>query len=160
MEKIKKIIKGSNLLLVFLLLGACTNNNVYFKYEAVDPAGWEKDSVYSFDIEIADTLSAYNIYINTRHTPTYPYQNIWLFISETSPDSIVINDTIEFYLANNRGEWLGSGSGSLKEMPVLFEQNKSFDRSGIYQYNIRHGMRTDSLKGINDIGVRIEKIVQ
>ena len=66
-------------------------------------------------------------------------------------------DTIEFYLADHRGQWLGTGMGAWKEMPVLYRQALRFPRSGTYTYTIRHGMRTDPLRGIHDIGMRVEK---
>jgi hypothetical protein len=31
---------------------------------------------------------------------------------------------------------------------------------GTYQFNIQHGMRTGDLKGVYDIGLRIEKYVK
>lgn len=143
--------------MVLLLFGACKNNDVYFQYHEVDTVGWNKDSVYLFDVEITDTVSPYNLYINVRHNPDYPYQNLWLFLSESTPDSVLSKDTIEFYLANQRGEWLGTGASDLKEMPVLYKQNYFFEKSGIYQFGIVHGMRTDSLAGIVNIGLRVEK---
>ena len=150
--------KVIGLLLIGISLAACTNNNVYFQYRSVNPAGWNQDSIYTFDVEVTDTISAYNLYINVRNTPDYTNQNLWLFIAEEHPDGTVLNDTIEFYLADVRGKWLGSGAGAVKEMPVLFQQDKYFERSGTYTYKIRHGMRYDELRGINEIGLRVEKL--
>lgn len=150
--------KYSVLLFAFFLMAACTNNNVYFQYHDVNPEGWKSNDVYTFNFEIEDTTSEYDVYINVRNTPEYPFQNIWLFISEMNPDSTVVNDTIEFYLADARGKWLGTGAGQTKEMPVLYHQNLRFEQAGTYQYKITHGMRVDELTGINDIGVRVEKI--
>ncbi len=151
--------KGNLFLLILTMLSvvSCQNNDIYFQYQQVNPDGWSKDSIYTFDINIPDTTTSYNMYINLRHTPDYSYQNLWLFLSQQTPDSIISKDTIEFYLANNRGEWLGTGSGGLKEMPVLYEQNKIFKKAGIYQISICHGMRNDLLKGVNDIGIRVER---
>jgi len=43
-------------------------------------------------------------------------------------------------------------------MPVLYQQNVKFKTSGIYRYKIVHGMRDTILHGINDIGMRVEKV--
>jgi gliding motility-associated lipoprotein GldH len=69
---------------------------------------------------------------------------------------VVLRDSIEFYLADQRGKWLGSGVGAIVEMPVLYKQNVRFEQKGTYRYEIGHGMREDVLIGINDIGIRIE----
>jgi len=145
-------------ILISLSAVACTSNDVYFQYQSVAVKGWNKDSVYKFDIPITDTLSSYNVYVNVRNRGEYPFQNLWVFLSKTTPDSIESKDSIECYLADQRGKWLGSGLGSILEMPVLYQQNVRFTKAGMYHYKIGHGMRDSLLKGINDIGMRVEKI--
>ena len=137
---------------------ACTGNDVYFQYKPVASKGWNKDSLYGFDIPITDTAALYNVYVNVRNRGEYPYQNLWLFLNKTTPDKIQSKDSIECYLADQRGKWLGSGLGSIMEMPVLYQQNVRFKTKGTYHYRIVHGMRDTVLIGINDIGMRVEKV--
>lgn len=148
----------SLVIFISLLFVGCTSNDVFFQYKSVAPHGWNKDSLYSFDIHITDTLSAYNVYVNIRNRDEYPYQNLWLFLNKTTPDKNQAKDSIECYLADQHGKWLGSGVGSIKEMPVLYQQNVHFNKVGIYHYEIVHGMRDSILIGINDIGMRVEKV--
>jgi len=145
---------------VSLTFAACKNNDVFFQYKAVNAKGWNKDSLYTFDIQITDTTSTYNVYVNVRNRGEYPYQNLWLFLDKISPDKVQMKDSIECYLADQRGKWLGSGIGSVMEMPILYQENVRFNKSGMYRYKIIHGMRDTTLAGINDIGMRIEKIVK
>jgi len=151
----------NKLIWLILLTGltvSCTKSDVFFQFKTIAPQGWSKDSLYNFDVPITDSLAAYNIYVNIRNRGEYPYQNLWLFLRKTSPDSVQVSDTIECYLADQRGKWLGTGIGSIMEMPVLYEQNVRFKTTGIYRYQIIHGMREDVLTGINDIGLRVEKV--
>lgn len=143
---------------ISLFTVACSHNDVYLKYQTIVPEGWSKDSTFTFDIPITDTTASYNVYVNIRNRGEYPYQNLWLFLSETTPDKKQLNDTIECYLADQKGKWLGSGVGSLYNMPVLYKQNARFKTGGTYRYQIIQGMRDDLLVGINDIGMRVEKI--
>ena len=147
-------------IVISLCCVSCHKNDVYFQYNAVNPAGWSKDSAYTFEVPIMDTLASYNIYVNIRNRGEYPYQNMWLFLHKLTPDSIQSTDSIECYLADNRGKWLGSGIGSVYEMPVLYQQNVRFKTAGTYKYKIVQGMRDDVLAGINDIGIRVEKIAK
>ena len=114
--------------------------------------------MYGFDIPVTDTVALYNVYVNIRNRGEYPYQNLWLFLTKITPDSIESKDSIECYLADQRGKWLGKGLGSILEMPVLYQQKVRFKSSGIYHYKIVHGMRDSLLSGINDIGIRVEKV--
>jgi len=40
----------------------------------------------------------------------------------------------------------------------LYQQNVRFKVRGTYHYKIVHGMRDSVLNGINDIGMRVEKV--
>lgn len=99
-----------------------------------------------------DTNISYDILLCVRHTEAYPYQNMWLFTEWNRQ-----KDTIEFYLADDRGRWLGNYSGKLIEMPVLYEQQFIFPDTGYYQFTIQHGMRQQQLRGISDVGIIIRK---
>ena len=93
-----------------------------------------------------------------RNRGEYPYQNLWLFLREVTPDTIRTKDSVECYLADQRGKWLGKGIGSIMEMPILYLQNVKFSKVGTYRYDIVQGMRDSLLLGINDIGMRVEKV--
>lgn len=144
------------MLLSLVGLIACNQNEVFFNYQSVNVDGWNKDSVYVFEVKIDDASKTYNVYVNTRNIEEYPYQNLWLFVNKTSSDSVQISDTINFYLADDFGKWLGDGIGSVYNMPVLYQQNIRFPKAGTYRYEIQHGMRDSLLRGINDIGLKVE----
>lgn len=143
---------------ITLFFVSCAGNDVYFQYHEVASDGWSMDSTYVYDVNIADSSANYNVYVNVRNRGEYPHQNLWLFVKKISQDSIVVTDTINFYLADQRGKWLGSGVGSVFEMPVLYQQNIRFPKAGNYRYELSHGMRDSVLIGINDIGLRVEKV--
>lgn len=159
-------------------LTACDRSTVYSEFRAVPLCEWYADSVLTYRFDIADTISTYEVLIYVRHTQQYPYQNMWLFVdwneankamltavdsADIVPDSVRISvptitqDTIEFYLANDRGEWLGNGKNGLTEMPVLYEENYRFSHSGEQVLHIAHGMREEPLRGISDVGVVVKR---
>lgn len=145
---------------MLLILSSCGGNDVFYQYETVPANGWHQDTAIHFNVNITDTLSHYNVYVNVRNRGEYPHQNLWLFIEQQSPDSTLFVDSINFYLADQRGKWLGSGVGSVYEMPVLYRQNIQFPDSGNYSFSFRQGMRDSVLTGLNDLGLRIEKVSQ
>jgi len=143
-------------------LSACTDNDVFFQYKKIPSQGWNKDSVLVFDFTISNSALPYNIYVNIRNTSEYPYQNFWLFIKKSvaNPDGtfvVVATDTVECYLADERGKWLGSGAGATYEMPLLIETNVLLEQKS-YRYELIQGMRNDILRGITDVGLRVEKV--
>ncbi len=145
-------------LLIILVAISCSQKDTYLKYFTVNETGWSKDSLYVFDIQVNDSAAIYNLYVNIRNRGEYPYENLWLFLEKITPDSVVSCDTIEFYLADDRGKWLGTGIGSTFEMPVLYQQKIRFQTAGKYSYKITQGMRDSILTGISEIGMRLEKV--
>jgi gliding motility-associated lipoprotein GldH len=79
-----------------------------------------------------------------------------MFINEISPNKTVVIDTIECYLADDRGRWLGRGL-SIYSMPVLIARDKQFKHVGNHTFAIRQGMRDDVLSGVDAIGLEISK---
>ncbi len=127
----------------------------YSEFQSVDVTGWHADSVLTYRLGVTDTTPC-DILLCVRHTEAYPYQNMWLFCT-LGTDSIVFwKDTLEFYLADDRGRWLGNGGVKLYEMPVIFAQNYQFPDTGKYVFTIQQGMREKQLHGISDVGLIIK----
>ena len=135
------------------VLTSCRRDIVYSQFQSISTESWHADSVVHFDYAITDAEAAYGILIYIRHTERYPYQNMWLFVNDG-----VARDTLEFYLADDRGRWLGDKHHGFIEMPVLLEQAKHFADTGRYSMEIAHGMRDSLLRGVTDVGVEVIKV--
>ena len=156
--QMNKTMKHINWLLLLILFTACNNNEVFHDSKLLPEEGWYKENVMQFDYLANDTSSVFNIIVDIRNNHEYPYQNFWIFVQSTSPDSIVYKDTLECVLADNYGRWIGKASGSLFHLPVLFMREIKFPQTGHYQFDIAQGMRNDTLIGIHEVGLRIEKV--
>ena len=136
---------------------SCQPRRVYTGSALVPTGGWSVDSVISLDIPIEEAEGATDWIVYVRHTVDYGYQNFWLFLDLQSPDGTLFTDTVECYLADHRGRWLGNGWGALREMPILWQENFDALQSGHYTLSVRHGMRTNVLHEISALGVEIKK---
>ena len=142
---------------LFTFFVSCDKNLVFEKNLAIPEKGWNKDSVITFNIPVTDTLHNNDFYINVRNDIKYKYSNLWLFIEIDQPGNKSVTDTFEITLADPSGKWLGEGFGGVKDRQIIYKKNVYFPVSGDYKINIRQGMRENVLKGITDIGVRLEK---
>jgi len=68
------------------------------------------------------------------------------------------SDTLEFFLATEKGKWLGKKDGGNWQNDLLYKLNIRFPKAGKYSVEIIQGMRVKSLKGIKKIGLRIDEI--
>ncbi len=134
------------------LLTSCRHDIVYSEFVAIPSGEWDENQLPEFAFNIADREAAYDILLYVRHTERYPYQNMWLFVGDS-----LCRDTIEFYLADDRGRWLGDSHHGFIEVPVLLEDNYHYEDIGMYHIEIAHGMRDTLLRGITDIGIEILK---
>ena len=154
--------KGRNILIAFaaalaLSLTACDKNRVFEENTPIADHSWDPAQVVRFEVNIEDTVSPHNFFVNVRNGDAYRYSNLYLFINTTFPDGRRSHDTLECILADDRGRWLGEGIGDLYSSQILFKKNVRFPLSGTYTFEFMQGMREDNLPMITDIGMRIEK---
>lgn len=153
------------LLVCSIVAMSCDSNQVFDQYQSV-PEQWHKDSIKVFNVKAPDTMKPYNLFVNIRNTNDYKYSNLFLIVSMNHPNGKVIKDTLEYKMAAPNGELLGSGFSDLKENKLWYKGHDEpfvFNETGSYSIAIQHAMRgignvqgDDYLKGITDIGFRIE----
>jgi len=141
-----------------LMLSSCDKTVVFDKYKAIPDSEWHKDSLVVFNIPVEDTLQSHNLLVNIRNETSYNFSNLWLFIEILQPDGEMLTDTFEIVLADPSGKWLGEGISGLKTRQTIFRRNVKLPVSGTYTVKLQHGMRQDVLKGVHDVGFRIEKV--
>jgi gliding motility-associated lipoprotein GldH len=146
------------ILISLLLLSSCNSNTVYTKYHNMAHETWNLMDIATFEVPITDTLTSNNVIFTIRNGSSFPFRNIYLFVSTISPDGKKITDTLQYNLADVKGKWYGRGFGDIHELILPYKSNVFFPLKGIYEFKIQHGMRTETLKGVYDFGLRIEKI--
>ena len=158
------MIKGINrfsfiFILTFLfLLSSCNSKIVYTNSQAMTEETWKLMDITAFKVPITDTLNSNNVFFTIRNSSSYPFRNIYLFVTTTSPDGKKITDTLQYNLADEKGKWYGKGFGDIHELNLPYKSNVYFPLKGTYEFKIQHGMRVENLKGVYDFGLRIEKI--
>jgi gliding motility-associated lipoprotein GldH len=146
------------LVMAGLFFGACSRDVVYSEYQTFRNNEWPSAEKAVFNVEITDTVSLNNISLMIRHADSYPYRNIFLFVTSAYPDGKVLGDTMEVVLANNKGEWIGSGLGDIFDYKVPIKKNARFPLAGKYTFTFEQAMRVDPLPMIMDFGFEIEKV--
>jgi gliding motility-associated lipoprotein GldH len=147
-------------LIIFIgILAGCRSKRdlVYTDTVTIPDEVWTLDKVAQFQVSVNDTVSNNNILFSIRTGTSYPFRNIWLFVTTISPLGISITDTLQYMIADEKGEWYGKGFGNIHELDLPFKTNVYFPVKGIYTFSIRHGMRAENLRGVYDLGLRVEK---
>ena len=144
-------------LLFIATLSACDSKRVFEQNMEIPNGIWNAKNIARFEVEIADTVTPHNFYINVRNAGAYPYSNLYLFLETQFPDKVIARDTIECILADNSGRWLGEGSGDIWDNQILFKKGVRFRKAGKYIFSLEQAMRVQNLPLLMDVGIRIEK---
>jgi gliding motility-associated lipoprotein GldH len=159
MQKFKAVFLSA----IALVLFSCGDENRVFEENVEIPnEKWTVSEKAILEADINDTISSHNFLINVRNTERYPYRNLYVFVKTTFPNGKSSKDTVGIVLADATGRWLGSGGGYLNSSShlsntIMYRYNRRFPLPGTYRFEIEQAMRTDTLMGIKNIGLRIEK---
>ncbi|MFK5877953.1 MAG: gliding motility lipoprotein GldH [Flavobacteriaceae bacterium] len=156
-------------LILILVLGliSCDSNRTFDTYNSIENNIWLEGDVIEFQVEVEDTISKNNIFINIRNNKEYEFSNLFLIASMEFPNGLKVIDTLEYEMTDNTGNYLGSGYTDIKENKLFYKENVRFQNKGLHILKVEQAMRKssnihglDSLKGITDIGLRIETVTE
>lgn len=142
---------------LIILSAGCEQGIVSTSRQTIPDASWAAGDTLSFPFHMDDTSSLHDLLIYVRNTTDYPYRNIYFFIDTRFPDGQLMHDTLEFMLSDPAGNWLGNGKGFYRENRILYRYNTRFAQPGDYRMSFVHAMRTDTLEGIDELGLIIRK---
>ena len=145
---------------------SCDLDIQYIEYNSIDGEAWHKDSIQYFNFEIESAENAtYNSYINLRINNDYKFNNIFLIVSLSNSSQLISKDTLEFTLADKRGNLLGEKSINIIDNSLIHKENISLDHNKAYSVSVEHAMRIinkvkplEYLEGVIDVGYKVEKV--
>jgi gliding motility-associated lipoprotein GldH len=144
-------------IVLVLLFTSCDRDMVYDQYMTTENGMWKWNDVGVFKVEMNDTVSLYNVYLQVRHTVDYPLSNLYMFVLVKGPSGQYLRDTVNMVLAEPDGSWIGRGTGKLRELRLLYRKQTRFTESGTYTFSLEQAMRKSELP-VTNVGVRIERV--
>lgn len=159
----------SNSIVIFFLtvfvIMSCDSKRVYDAYNTLPKGSWNKNNSVVFTFGIKDSIHKKNLFINLRNNEDYIYSNLFLITQLHFPDGQIVIDTLEYDMADVNGKFLGKGISEIKENKLFYKEKIVFPNTGTYTFKVAQAMRKngeiegiEELKGISQVGFRIEKI--
>ncbi len=142
--------------LFFLFLVSCKEIDVYEKTASFTKHSWSSVEKPTFEFNISDTISRYNVFIVLRHTDAYHYNNLWINVTTIPPGDTAQTIKADLKLGDNR-QWLGNNIDDIIEHRILINSNPLRFKKGNYKFIIRQIMREDPLPDVLNVGIRVEK---
>ena len=129
----------------------------------INQAVWHRDSIVKIQFKSQDSVQAYDLFFLIRNDNRYPYANIFLIAKIENKHQKII-DTLEYAMADEKGNWLGSGIWDLKESKLVYKKNFKFKDTLPVTISVGHAVRKtgqilgdEELPGIKTVGIIIEK---
>lgn len=150
----------SRLLIIALFvfsLTSCQEGPFYEKNSNIPDQLWGIGIKPEFQIDVQDNQAKYDLFVNLRHTPYYPYSD---FSFRVNLNRNALQDSSKHYelkMADADGRWIGNSAGNLYEQSLLIKENFVFPDTGKYIFTVEHNMIDNPLPGINDVGINIIK---
>jgi gliding motility-associated lipoprotein GldH len=140
-----------------MLFTACTGEVAYHHYEHVAEEGWDKEDTLILKTDTLYETATYSVEVNIRTTAEYPYKQLMLMVEEKLlPNKAKRVFPVTFQIASDEGERNG-------EKLLYYELEKQLamqqlSQGDSLQFRIYHKMRRQTLPGIKDVGIKIEKV--
>lgn len=147
--------KFNSLFALLILLSGCTNSFVFSEFYPIDERGWNNNQVLHFNPCPNDSIGTYNVSLVIRHSNSYRYQDIWLAVAFKEDIDINI-DTIHLRLADEKGHWIGNGNNFIHTFTYGYKEGIRFSK-GSCGISVKQIMKDNPLRGINNIGIVVEK---
>ena len=143
--------------LLLVMLQGCDKHVYFIDEHDVDETGWNMADAAVFDVDVDDTLQVFDFFVDVRNSVHFQKANVFFFINTTFPDGSVAYDTLECPLADVEGHWYGRRTGRYVDSRFVFRRHVIFPRTGLYRFEILHGMRDTNVVGLKSVGLRIER---
>lgn len=140
-----------------LLFCACGQLAIYQNRVSFAHCQWPVDAVLDFSFQISDTAQAYDIALLVKHTQDYPYQNLYITYYLEDDASHLLHKELKNYALFDvkTGKPLGRGRWKSKSHTFSVAANQHFSHPGLYTLKLEHFMRTDTLPGLQAIGIKV-----
>jgi gliding motility-associated lipoprotein GldH len=147
-------------LIILFFVQACNTATVFHEHEKVS-GKWAVSDPVKFSFTVTDVSTPYDLYISVRNTRNYPYQNLFLQYQFDGGEAENTAGLVDLLLFERKtGKPIGSGLGDVYDSEHLIMANKTFPAAGTYELRVIQFMRTDSLSGIQRIGLKVAKAAQ
>jgi len=150
---------------ILSIIFACSKPQVFMDYRNFD-GQWPSSEKVFFDI-VDSTDQPVNLMIYIRNNQRYPFSNIFLIARLKTGDSLLLCDTLEYTMANAKGQWLGKGFLEVKESKLWWKENHELSTTQNLKVQLEHALRfngseksMDTLEGIVGVGFAMEEILK
>ncbi len=144
------------LFIILMGVSSCGDTPYYNKAFSFKNHIWNQNVKPKFEFEISDTTKFYDMLISVRTTSDYAYNNMWIYLKTTTPSKLEAREPFQIRIADDKGEWLGTKTGTTIQNELKFSKRK-FPEIGKYTWYLEQGITENEIKEVLDVNVQIRQ---
>lgn len=157
MNKFITPVSAITLMLGAALTGCSECHESFAEFHNIEPRGWAYgDSISFIPIALDSTTVNRQLKVAIRHSNDFLYRSLWLEVSYPDITGRQHSDTVKLDLADSYGRWLGKGLGPSFQIEGTASHSVAIADSSVV--NVRHIMRLDTLRGIEQVGITLTPV--
>jgi len=144
---------------LFLIVTAtsCNKDRIFEKNHDFNNNTWSKTEIVTFEADIEDVESEYDIYLSVRNASFYPFANVIMGLTIETPAGESRMMQHELMVKNTDGSFRGEGLGDIYDISIPVFKNMLFKDKGKYKFIIDNRMHLVEMPGIMSVGLIIQK---
>ena len=145
----------------FLMLpiqhGCDRNKTVFEKYHRFDNLSWNRFDILDFRMQLDKVDSPYDIFINIRHLPEVPYEEMTInfTIFTASGDMRTADYDLDFY--DPEGKRLSDCMGDFCDLLLPLRRSFLFYEPGEVRFEIENKYTKLEMPGIIEVGILVKE---
>jgi len=143
---------------LFVLFTACeSERSVYEEYRKFDNLSWNRFDLLTFGVNLEEPGTPYDIYLNIRHLPEVPYEEMTVNLTIFTPsgDMRTTDYTLDFF--DNEGKRLSECLGDYCDLLVPVRKSFTFYEPGEVKFEIENKYSKIEMPGIIEVGIILKK---
>ena len=146
------------LALIILSLSFISNKTVYSSFHKINKYEWLLSDTLVFEYSHKDSnLNNYNVRLFGEINQSYSYSNLYLFVDIFLENQKIKQDTLNCILYDSFGFPKQKNIGNTQFFKLDYLNTFKFEINRDYKFKIIQGMRDLNLKGVENIGIKINK---
>ena len=140
---------------MLVVLSSCEQNQVYTKFEKnFKENRWQKTDVRTYEFEIVQGATQYNMYLHFAHIYGYQFPTVPLTITILNPDKTITTKKIDLQIIDENGKDKGDCAGDICDLYDTVFENESLP-VGKYKVSVSHQFQGEYLPNILGFGIEV-----
>lgn len=143
-------------LLVVIMASCQTNPAIYEEYRKFEDLSWNRFDILQFIAPVDNVQSPVDIFLNIRHLPEVPYEEMTIQFTLFSPSGDMRTSEHTFDFIDRDGKRISDCMGDYCDLLVPIRKAFRFNETGTVKFEIENKFTKVEMPGILEVGLIIK----